>query len=1735
MITCDRVIFFSQSYVVLNIDQSSIASCHERDRPFTVCVCACVCLYVPSLIISCQAVPDNMTDRLPIRFQEHLQLTALGISPQSISFNFLTMESDKFICVRETEGEQNRIAIVDMGDAGSLMRRPITADSAIMNPATKVIALKAGRQLQIFNLEMKAKVKAHMMNEDVIFWKWINSKTIGLITDNAVYHWSMDGDSLPKKQFDRHQSLAGSQIINYRCNADEKWMVLIGISAQQNRVVGHMQLYSKERGVSQPIEGHAAAFSELKLDDVAVPYKLFSFAVRTATGAKLHIVEVDHPEGIPPFQKKAVDIFFPPEAVSDFPVAMQISHKYGIIFLVTKYGFIHLYDLESGTCIYMNRISADTIFVTAEYEATSGLIGVNRKGQVLSVSIDEQNLVPYIVGTLQNSELAIRLASRNNLPGADELYVARFQQLFMQGNYGEAAKIAATSPRGILRTAETIERFKQLPATPGQLSPILQYFGILLEKGVLNRHEAIELARPVLQQNRKQLLEKWLKEDKLECSEELGDIVKPHDTTLALSIYLRANVPSKVTACFAETGQYDKIMLYSKRVGYQPDYVLLLQYVMRVNPEKGTEFATKLANDEACRHIDLDRIVDVFMQQGLIQQATSFLLDALKENRPEQGPLQTRLLEMNLLHAPQVADAILSNDMFTHYDRAVVAQLCERAGLYQRALEHYTDLRDIKRIIVHASMFNPEWLLGFFGRLSVDHTMECLREMLRSDLRQNLNISVQVATKYSEQLGPGNLIRLFEEFQTEEGLYYYLGSVVNFTQDPEVHFKYIQAAVRTGQMREVERICRESNAYDPERIKNFLQECELEDQLPLIIVCDRFNFVRDLVFYLYKRNMFRFIEVYVQKVNPARAPAVLGALLDVDCDEMVIRNLLMSIPTPIPIDELADEMERRNRLKLILPYLEMRIREGSQEPAVYNALAKIYIDSNSRPEQFLRENQFYDSRVVGRYCEKRDPYLAYVAYERGQCDMELINVTNENSMYKHQAKYLVKRRNEALWAHVLDASNPFRRAVIDQVVASALPDSQDPEDVSTTVKAFMVADLPHELIELLEKIILENSAFSDNRSLQNLLILTAIKSDKSRVMDYVTRLDNYDAPDVAGLAVGSGLYEEAFVIYKKHQQHTSAVAVLLDHLQALDRAFEYAERCDQPEVWSRLAQAQLRAGKVTDAINSYIRADDASNYAEVIQYATRNDLYEDLVRFLLVARRRLRESMIDGELLFAYAKTNRLADMEEFLANHHLAKVQEIGERCFEHGMYEAAKLLFTSISSWARLASTLVYLGEYQAAVDAARKANGTKVWREVNAACIEKREFRLAQICGLHLVVHADELHDLIRQYEHQGFVEELIQLLEAGLGLERAHMGMFTELAILYAKYKQDRIMEHLKLYCSRINIPKVIRACEDAHLWSELVFLYVHYDEYDNAALTMMRHSTDAWDHARFKDVIVKVSNIELYYKSLRFYLEEQPMLINDLLTVLTPRIDHTRVVKLFEKSDNIPLIKPYLVSVQSTNNFAVNTAYNELLIEEEDYKLLRDSIDHFDNFDNIALAQRLENHELLEFRRIAAHLYKKNKRWKQSIELSKLDGLFKDAIQTAYESKDTQVAEELLRYFVESGNRECFTACLYVCYELMRPDVVMELAWRHGLMDFAMPFMIQTMRELVNKVDTLEKQQAERQAKETTKEKPEGPILRPSAGPSTPLMITAPGVTGVAPTTTTVLGTPNYNTGFPPQF
>jgi len=1647
----------------------------------------------------------------PISLNTSINLADHGINAQAFRFGNLTMESDRWISVKDNAADgTGQVVVIDMHNGNAVNRRPMKAEASLMNPADNIIALKGategqpGHFVQVFNLDTKDKLGVFQASESLVFWRWIAPRVLALISEKDVYHWNLEvPNSSPEKIFSRAGKLAeaGTQVISYSANSQMTWCLLTAISTQDNgrTIDGNMQLYSVEKKQQQPLEGHAGGFGNVVVADGEAPAGIFSFMERKAgtLQTKLHIMGLG--QGMPPSFKVQSEVAMPPEAPSDFAVALHLSEKHGVVFVVTKAGYLFMFDVATATMLVRTRVSQDTIFISTYSPASGGAIFVNRKGAVLTVKVNEPAIVGYIMNNLvqlpNRQDIAFQLARRFGLPGADELFQRQFNHFFASGDYKSAALIAAQCKSGILRTPATIQQFKSVQAPPGQSSPILHYFSTLLEYGKLNALESVELTRPVVQQQRKELVEKWLKEDKLECTEELGDIVKPLETKFALSIYLRANAHQKVIACFVEQGQYEQIVAYVKKVNYQADYTQLLQNMLAMNPEGATNFAKSLLEGQAGAPplIDINQVVKVFMDQNRLQETTSILLEALKENRADQAHLQTQLLAMNLQQAPKVAEAILQMNMFTHYDRHYIGQLCEKAGLMQWALEHYQDTADLKRVMLHAHQMTPEFLTTYFARMPPETALECLYDLLRHN-RQNLNVAVQVAIKYHEQIGAQKIVEMFESFGSNEGVFYFLGAILSSSTDPNVHFKYIQAASRCGNMQEVERVCRESTCYDPAVVKDFLKEAKLPDPRPLIYVCDLHGYVAELTEYLYKNSLMKYIEVYVVKVNPTKCPMVIGTLIDLDCSEDFIKTLLQNVRAACPVEPLVAEVEKRNRLRVLLPWLEARVAEGNQDPYLHNGIAKIYIDTNREPETFLKNNAFYDSATVGKYCEDRDPHLAYTAYKRawGACDEQLVDVTNRNGLFRLQARYLVERQSPDLWSLALDPENQYRRNVIDQVVSTALPEAKDADEVSATVRAFINSDLPNELIELLEKIVLHNSSFSRNRNLQNLLILTAIKSDKQRVMDYINRLDAYDGIEIAKIALGDPyrLYEEAFLIYKKTGQNTEAMEVLLMNLESVERAQEFAARCNEGPVWYKLGKAQLENGAVPEAIESYLKAEDASDYMEVIQAAEREENYEELVRYLLMARNSAKDQAVDTELVYAYAKTDRLGDMEEFVSGTNTANVQIVGDRLYEERAYKAAKILYQSIPSNAKLASCHVQLGEYTQAVEAARKANNPKTWKEVNMACVQAQQFRCAEIAGMYIIVHPDHLEELIAQYESNGYFEELISLLDSGLSSERSHIGMYTELAILYAKYKPEKLMDFIKLNTAKLNIPKLIHACERHYLWQHAIFLYTHYDEFDAAANTMMAHSPTAFAHDQFQMIMQKVSNTELYYRAIQFYLDEQPMQINSLLNTITPKVDHARVVQQVRKSGHMALILPYLKTVQQHNLAPVNEAINEMYAEGEQYEELRSSIEDFDNIDQIALAQRLEKHELVEMRRIAALVYKKNKRYKQSIDLSKLDKMYKDAMETARDSANPELAEALLRYFVDEGMKECFAACLFTCYDLVRPDVGLELAWRKGMLDFAMPFLIQVLREYTGRIDALDKKtQKKEEAEEKQKSAP----------------------------------------------
>ncbi|KAK4529218.1 hypothetical protein CCYA_CCYA01G0075 [Cyanidiococcus yangmingshanensis] len=1640
----------------------------------------------------------------PVVFEELFTLPSLGVDSASITFNNVTMESDRFICVREITDQGNRLAMIDVSQPNQAVRRPITADSAIMNPESRIIALRAGSQIQLFDVGSKSRIKSHILTEgDIVFWKWLSARTLGIVTANAVYSWTVDAASTapPAKLFDRHPALAACQIISLVAGAGERWLALVGIRADDTAsggVLGKIQLHAMDRGVSQILDGYAAAFCDRYRIDAqdTTGTHLFAFASKT----KFHVVEVAQdkkPDGAPRFEKRMTNIVYASGMENDFPVALQISTKLAVAYLLTKYGYIHAFDLETGKLIYTNRISESPVFVSASHRETGGFIGVNRRGQVLVFALEPLAVVQYVLTETKDLDLAIKLAARNALPGADELFVQQFRLLFDSGKYREAALVVAESPGGRLRSPETMEMFKAAAPQPGTPSPLLLYLQTLLEHGSLNHAESIELGRQVVAYSRLSLLERWIKESRIECSEELGDLVKAaNDHRLALAVYLKAGAHRKVIDGLIQVGEYKRAVEYAKRNGIPVDALALIQSALAANPKMALEVAELMATDTTAH----DAVADLFLQRGLVQEATSYLLDVMREDRPEQADLQTKVLEINLTQgAPQVADAILAQEMYTHFDRQRIAVLCERAGLAQRALQLYTRLSDVKRVLVTLShTIQPEFFLSIFNNLSPDDSLELLDELLTTDLRGNLQRVTQVAIRYSDVLGPARLIDLFEKHQCYEGLYFYLGAILATTKSPHVVAKYIEAACRTQQWSEAERVTRESDVYNPEQVREMLFELKPKDPRPVINVCERGGNIEDMVRYFVKQNQLEFVKGYVQRINPNNTPAVVAALLDSDSsvvDDVYIKSLLMSVKSLVPIEELTRVLEGRQKLKLLLQLLEALVAEGSKDRAVHTALAKVYVDANINPEHFLETNEFYDPRAVGEFCERRDPLLAFIAYARGPCDEQVLRVTDEHGLWREQARYIVERMNLELWSRVLDENNPNRKMLLTQVIGSALPENRNAEQVSVAVKALMRAGLQSELLELLEKLVLQaGGTFANNTSLQNLLLLTAIRSAPERTGDYVRRLDAFDGAAIGQLCLEHGLFDEAFSIYSKFEMHVEAISVLIDHKKDLVLANEYAAQHDRMDVWERLGDGLLRQVELTKAIQVYMRAGISNRYRVVIQACRSAGAYADMVTYLQFVRSKhldTDEELIDSELVYALACCDppRLSQLEEFLSAPQAADLDAVGDRLFSEGKYEAARLLFMAANNYARLAECLVYLREFSAAFEAARKADRLRTWKSVCYACVEAQEFRIAELCALHLVVVPEELDEVIRVYETRGYFTQIIAVLENGLGLDKAHNGMFTELAVLYSKYAEEKVMEHLLVYWSRCNLAKVIRALESGHLWNELCFAHMRYEEYDAAAMLMMEHAPLAWTHKGLEECLAAVTGAEVLYRAVSFYMDEHPDLLIELLGVLQSRLDPGRVLSMARQHGldkhsplgHIPLLKPYMLRVQDKNLAEVNEALNEVLIREQDVDALLASVERYPNFDQMALAQQLEKHELIHMRQIAVLLLRRNQKYERALELCKRDRAFKEATEIAAESASASLAESLARYFLENGLKEAFTMTLYICYPLMRPDLVLEWTWRAGATDYAMPFYIQTLRDYAARLETLERAERDRRS------------------------------------------------------
>lgn len=141
-----------------------------------------------------------------------------------------------------------------------------------------------------------------------------------------------------------------------------------------------MQLHSVDQKHSRLIKGQAAVFIQFKAESNNTESTILCFAGRNRSGGKLFMYEFETPARNRKFKTIESEVLFPTGDPRDFPFAIHTSTKHGCVYLVTKLGQIQIYDVETGTCIFMNfRIPSETIHATVPQVETGGFLAFNGK------------------------------------------------------------------------------------------------------------------------------------------------------------------------------------------------------------------------------------------------------------------------------------------------------------------------------------------------------------------------------------------------------------------------------------------------------------------------------------------------------------------------------------------------------------------------------------------------------------------------------------------------------------------------------------------------------------------------------------------------------------------------------------------------------------------------------------------------------------------------------------------------------------------------------------------------------------------------------------------------------------------------------------------------------------------------------------------------------------------------------------------------------------------------------------------------------------------------------------------------------------------------------------------------------------------------------------------------------------------------------------------------------------
>ncbi|KAM3137112.1 hypothetical protein pb186bvf_010840 [Paramecium bursaria] len=245
----------------------------------------------------------------------------------------------------------------------------LLSDSVVIHENNSIVALRQFNydnnmtNIQIYNMNLREKLFDKNFDLKVEFWKFLKDQIIIVSQTTVSYLDIQEQDS--KHLFERSGQFqqGQTQIIGFDSDPQQNWFALKGISPGiEYNVEGHIQLYSKEKNISQYINGFACGFGKAKLHSDTYESSLIALSQNGTdqNQKKLNIIEIDQPpEGN--FKWKC-QITIYEQQINDFPLFMHIFQNLGLVMMITKSGFLQIYEISEQVRVFSEKITNGTIF-----------------------------------------------------------------------------------------------------------------------------------------------------------------------------------------------------------------------------------------------------------------------------------------------------------------------------------------------------------------------------------------------------------------------------------------------------------------------------------------------------------------------------------------------------------------------------------------------------------------------------------------------------------------------------------------------------------------------------------------------------------------------------------------------------------------------------------------------------------------------------------------------------------------------------------------------------------------------------------------------------------------------------------------------------------------------------------------------------------------------------------------------------------------------------------------------------------------------------------------------------------------------------------------------------------------------------------------------------------------------------------------------------------------------------